>query len=134
MLTLLFVAFLLLLVIGFDVGFSMILSSWLGVLAKTERAVDATVIPLTMISYVDSYALVQIPLFILAGELMNRGGLTQRLLAFECDPEACDGEWHTCWNCGGEGAVDSDDWQFGDEEICPVCRGEGSWRCPNPLE
>lgn len=80
MLTLLFVAFLLLLVIGFDVGFSMILSSWLGVLSKTERAVDASIIPLTMISYVDSYALVQIPLFILAGELMNRGGLTQRLI------------------------------------------------------
>ena len=80
MLTLLFVAFLLLLVVGFDVGFSMILSSWLGVLSKTERAVDASIIPLTMISYVDSYALVQIPLFILAGELMNRGGLTQRLI------------------------------------------------------
>ena len=80
MLTLLFVAFLLLLVIGFDVGFSMILASLLGVLAKTERAVDASIIPLTMISYVDSYALVQIPLFILAGELMNRGGLTQRLI------------------------------------------------------
>ena len=80
MLTLLFAAFLLLLVVGFDVGFSMILSSWLGVLAKTERAVDASIIPLTMISYVDSYALVQIPLFLLAGELMNRGGLTQRLI------------------------------------------------------
>jgi len=80
LLTLLFVAFLLLLVVGFDVGFSMILSSWFGVLSKTERAVDATIIPLTMISYVDSYALVQIPLFILAGELMNRGGLTQRLI------------------------------------------------------
>ena len=80
MLTLLFVAFLLLLIIGFDVGFSMILASLLGVLAKTERAVDASIIPLTIISYVDSYALVQIPWFILAGELMNRGGLTQRLI------------------------------------------------------
>jgi TRAP-type transport system large permease protein len=80
LLTLLFVAFLLLLLVGFDVGFSMILSSWLGVAAKTERAVDATIIPLTMISGVDSYALVQIPLFILAGELMNRGGLTLRLI------------------------------------------------------
>ena len=80
MLTLLFAAFLLLLVIGFDVGFSMILASWFGILAKTERAVDGSIIPLTMISYVDSYALVQIPLFILAGELMNRGGLTQRLI------------------------------------------------------
>ena len=28
----------------------------------------------------DTYALVQVPLFILAGELMNRGGLTMRLI------------------------------------------------------
>ena len=80
MLTLLFAAFMLLLVVGFDVGFSMIMSSGLGVIFKTERIVDGSIIPLTMISYVDSYALVQIPLFILAGELMNRGGLTQRLI------------------------------------------------------
>ena len=80
MLTLLFVAFLLLLVVGFDVGFSMILASWFGILSKTERAVDTSIIPMTMISFVDSYALVQIPLFILAGELMNRGGLTTRLI------------------------------------------------------
>ena len=80
MLTLLFVACLLLLVVGFDVGFSMILASWFGILSKTERAVDTSIIPMTMISFVDSYALVQIPLFILAGELMNRGGLTTRLI------------------------------------------------------
>ena len=80
MLTLLFVAFLLLLVVGFDVGFSMILASWFGILSKTERAVDTSIISMTMISFVDSYALVQIPLFILAGELMNRGGLTARLI------------------------------------------------------
>jgi hypothetical protein len=36
--------------------------------------------PLSMMAGVDSYALVQVPLFILAGELMNRGGLTQRLI------------------------------------------------------
>jgi tripartite ATP-independent transporter DctM subunit len=33
-----------------------------------------------MIAYVDNYALVQVPLFILAGELMNHGGLTRRLI------------------------------------------------------
>ncbi len=80
MLTLLFAAFLLLLLVGFDVGFSMVLSAWLGVQFKTERVVDTTMLPLSMINGVDSYALVQIPLFILAGELMNRGGLTLRLI------------------------------------------------------
>jgi TRAP-type transport system large permease protein len=79
-LTLLFAAFLLLLLVGFDVGFSMVLSAWLGVQFKTERVVDTTMLPLSMINGVDSYALVQIPLFILAGELMNRGGLTLRLI------------------------------------------------------
>ena len=80
MLIFLFVAFLLLIVVGFDVGFSMVLSAFLGIQAKTDRAVDAVMMPLSMIAYVDSYALVQIPLFILAGELMNRGGLTLRLI------------------------------------------------------
>jgi len=80
MLTLLFLAFLLLLLVGFDVGFSMILSAWLGIQAKTDRAVDTVMMPLSMIGGVDSYALVQVPLFILAGELMNRGGLTPRLI------------------------------------------------------
>jgi len=82
MLALLFLAFLLLIVVGFDVGFSMLLSSWLGIQAKTDRGVDSVMMPLSMIAYVDSYALVQIPLFILAGELMNRGGLTLRLIAW----------------------------------------------------
>lgn len=80
MLVLLFLALLLLIVVGFDVGFSMVLSAWLGIQAKTDRAVDSVMMPLSMIAYVDSYALVQIPLFILAGELMNRGGLTLRLI------------------------------------------------------
>jgi tripartite ATP-independent transporter DctM subunit len=80
MLLLLFLAFLLLIVVGFDVGFSMLLAAWLGIQAKTDRAVDSVMMPLSMIAYVDHYALVQIPLFILAGELMNRGGLTLRLI------------------------------------------------------
>ncbi|HTT38430.1 MAG TPA: TRAP transporter large permease [Burkholderiales bacterium] len=80
MLALLFVAFLLALLIGFDVGFSMIFSAWLGILAKPGEAIDTAMMPLSMIAGVDSYALVQVPLFILAGELMNSGGLTMRLI------------------------------------------------------
>ena len=80
MLTLLFVAFLLLIVVGFDVGFSMVLAAFLGIQFKTDRVVDSVMMPLSMIAYVDSYALVQVPLFILAGELMNHGGLTTRLI------------------------------------------------------
>src|SRR5258706_8221729 len=79
MLLLLFVAFMLALIVGFDVGFSMILSAWLGVEYRGD-AVDPAMMPLSMIAGVDTYALVQVPLFILAGELMNRGGLTMRLI------------------------------------------------------
>jgi TRAP-type transport system large permease protein len=80
LLWLLFVSFLLLILIGVDVGWSMILSSWLGIISKTDRAVDTILLPQSMMGGVNYYALVQIPLFILAGELMNRGGLTQRLI------------------------------------------------------
>ena len=80
MLALLFIAFLLALLIGFDVGFSMIFSAWLGILAKPDDVIDMAMMPLSMIASVDSYALVQVPLFILAGELMNSGGLTMRLI------------------------------------------------------
>ena len=80
MLVLLFFAFILLLIVGFDVGYAMVAAALLGVQFKTERMVNSTMLPLSMINGVDSYALVQIPLFILAGELMNRGGLTERLI------------------------------------------------------
>jgi tripartite ATP-independent transporter DctM subunit len=80
LLWLLFVSFLLLILIGVDVGWSMILSAWFGIVTKSDRSVDSLLLPQTMMGGVNFYALVQIPLFILAGELMNRGGLTQRLI------------------------------------------------------
>lgn len=80
MLTLLFVAFLIALVIGFDVGYSMVLAALLGILFKPDTAVDMAMVPMSMVSGVDNYALVQVPLFILAGEIMNRGGITPRLI------------------------------------------------------
>jgi len=78
-LLLLFVAFMIALLIGFDVGYSMLLSAWLGVEYRGQD-VNPAMIPQFMIAGVDTYALVQVPLFILAGELMNRGGLTMRLI------------------------------------------------------
>lgn len=79
MLVLLFVAFILALIVGLDVGFSMLLSAWLGIQSRGTD-VNPTMVPQFMIAGVDTYALVQVPLFILAGELMNRGGLTLRLI------------------------------------------------------
>ncbi len=80
MLVLLFLSFLLLIAIGVDVGLSMILSAWFGIAIKSDRAVDLILLPQSMMNGISFYALVQIPLFVLAGELMNRGGLTGRLI------------------------------------------------------
>lgn len=41
---------------------------------------NATVLPTTMISGVNSFELLAIPFFVLMGELMSRGGLTQRIV------------------------------------------------------
>jgi len=82
MVALLFVLFLFFMLLGMEVFFSMTLSSFLGVLLKTSRQVDASIIPLRMVAGVDEYTLVAIPLFILAGELMNKGGITRRLIDF----------------------------------------------------
>ena len=82
MVAFLFIAFIVLMLLGLDVAFSMILASYLGILIKTARAVDANIIPLRMIGGVDIFSLVAIPLFVLAGELMNRGGITRRLVDF----------------------------------------------------
>jgi len=80
MLLTLFVSFLVLILIGIDVGWAMIFAAWIGLLVKSGSAVDAIMIPQSMMSGINYYSLVQIPLFILAGELMNQGGLTQRLI------------------------------------------------------
>ena len=82
MVAFLFIAFVVLILLGLDIAFSMILASYLGILLKTTRQVDASIVPLRMIAGVDIFSLVAIPMFILAGELMNKGGITRRLVDF----------------------------------------------------
>jgi len=82
MVVFLFVSFIVLMLLGLDVGFSMVLASYLGIVFKTTRPVDLSLVPMSMVSGVDQFSLVAIPLFILAGELMNRGGMTRRLVEF----------------------------------------------------
>jgi tripartite ATP-independent transporter DctM subunit len=74
------VVFLCLLLLGMDVAFSMIIASVAGFALRSNFLNDATMLPLTMLTSVDSAALLSIPLFILAGELMNAGGVTRRLV------------------------------------------------------
>jgi tripartite ATP-independent transporter DctM subunit len=72
--------FFFLLIAGLDVGFSMIVAALAGMLLHSGGAVDPIMVPLTLVSGVDSAALVAVPLFVLAGEIMNHGGLTRRLV------------------------------------------------------
>ncbi|MDB5849765.1 MAG: hypothetical protein JWP29_3517, partial [Rhodoferax sp.] len=72
--------FLGLLLLGMDVAFSMVVASVVGFMLRADPFGDAVMLPLTMLTGVDSAALLSIPLFILAGELMNSGGVTRRLV------------------------------------------------------
>src|SRR5438552_3629687 len=74
--------FFLLLLLGLDVGFSMISAALLGMVLRAGGGVDPVMAPLNLVSGVDTAALVTVPLFILAGEAMNRGGVTARLIAW----------------------------------------------------
>ena len=68
-----------LLAIGIPISFSIGLSV-LCVLFVTD--VPIMIFAQRAANAADSFALLAIPLFILAGELMNRGGLTERLVGF----------------------------------------------------
>jgi len=74
------IVFFVLLIAGLDVGFSMIVAALLGMLLHAGGGVDPVMVPMTLVSGVDSAALVAVPLFVLAGEIMNHGGLTRRLI------------------------------------------------------
>jgi len=75
-------AFFGLLLVGLDVGFSMISAALLGMTIRSGAGIDPVMAPLNLVSGVDTAALVTVPLFILAGEAMNRGGVTMRLITW----------------------------------------------------
>ena len=68
LLWLLFISFLLLILIGVDVGWSMILSAWFGIVMKSDRAVDTILLSQYMMARVNYYPFLHVPLSILAGE------------------------------------------------------------------
>ncbi len=75
-------SFLLLLTIGMPVAWSIIISSVFTLLVSVPFIPGLTTIAQRMATGIDSFALLAIPFFILSGELMNRGGIAQRLIAF----------------------------------------------------
>ena len=84
MLTLLFVVFLILLLLGLDLFSAMGAASLVYLLATRggDMPLPLTLIPQQLVGGVDSFPLLAVPMFLLAGELMTRGGVTTRLVAF----------------------------------------------------
>ncbi|HLR59960.1 MAG TPA: TRAP transporter large permease [Pseudogracilibacillus sp.] len=73
--------FILLLFIGMPISLVLIITSVSYILLAGDMALLATV-GQKMFSGMDNFGLLAIPLFMLAGELMNSGGITMRLIAF----------------------------------------------------
>jgi len=66
--------------LGLPIAFSLILC---GVaLMLTQGQFDATLVSQKMIEGTDSFPLLAIPFFLLAGELMNAGGISKRIVNF----------------------------------------------------
>lgn len=76
----LFFSFGILLVLGVPLAFSMGLSAVVAILTAGDQSI--LIVPQRIVASLDSFALLAVPLFILAGELMNASGITQRIVAF----------------------------------------------------
>ncbi|WP_420582285.1 TRAP transporter large permease [Reichenbachiella sp.] len=74
--------FLILLAVGVPVAYSVGLASLLTILINIDTLPAFTTIAQRMATGLDSFSLLAIPFFILAGQIMNQGGIAQRLIAF----------------------------------------------------
>ncbi|WP_298238565.1 TRAP transporter large permease [uncultured Algibacter sp.] len=78
----LIVSFLGLLLIGVPVAWSIAISSLLTMLASIPALPALTTVSQRIGTGLDSFALLAIPFFVLSGQLMNKGGIAHRLIAF----------------------------------------------------
>ncbi len=76
------ISFVFLLMIGVPISFSIGISATLTILLSVETLPSLTTIAQQMATGLDSFALLAIPFFILAGNLMNSGGIARRLIDF----------------------------------------------------
>ena len=79
MVTLVIISFAAFLVLRFPIAFALGFSCLIYVLLS---GLPLEVLPLKMYSGIDSFVLLSIPGFILAGNLMNQGGLTDKIISF----------------------------------------------------
>lgn len=78
----LFISFFALLAYGVPVAYSIGISTTVTILLNIIAVPGITTVAQRMTTGIDSFALLAIPFFVLAGELMNRGGIAQRLINF----------------------------------------------------
>lgn len=74
------IMFCLLLLTGMPVGFGLGLSSAIALYATSDLPLEMVV--QRMVAMVDTFTLMAIPFFVFAGEVMERGGISQRLITF----------------------------------------------------
>lgn len=79
---LLFFSFFALLAYGVPVAYSIGISTTITILLNIAAVPGITTVAQRMTTGIDSFALLAIPFFVLAGELMNRGGIANRLINF----------------------------------------------------
>ncbi len=75
-------SFLILLALGIPIAYSIGLASIFTLLLSMEPMIAFATIAQRMATGLDSFSLLAIPFFILAGQLMNRGGIATRLIDF----------------------------------------------------
>ena len=80
MLIILIISLLALLLVGVPVGFSLLASTLLALLM--EGSIPLQTLPQRLALGLDSFPMLAIPLFILAGTIMEAGGITKRLIQF----------------------------------------------------
>lgn len=78
--TVLFVSFFALLLLKVPVAYSIGISTTLSLLLNIDKMPGITTIAQRMTTGIDSFALLAIPFFILAGEIMKQGGIANRLI------------------------------------------------------
>jgi tripartite ATP-independent transporter DctM subunit len=76
------ISFVVLLILSVPVAWSIAISSMLTMLVSIPALPAFTTIAQRMGTGLDSFALLAIPFFILSGQLMNKGGIAHRLIAF----------------------------------------------------
>lgn len=72
--------FVVLLVLGVPISMALILAAAVAMLTATPVALDLSQIPLQLCETANSFPLLAIPFFVLAGSIMSRGGMSERLI------------------------------------------------------